>query len=726
MSRKFPKIVFLFPVLAVLGAAALLLVRPHRPNVLLITVDTLRADHLGCYGYALAQTPHIDALAAAGTLFSECSAATPITLPSHSSILTGLWPPAHGVRDNGTYVLADKAVTLAERLKIAGYETRAFVSAVVLARRYGLDQGFDSYDDDLWSEKDPKLFMIRERKAPRTIDRVVEWFEAWKAEKKRKPFFTWVHLFDPHQPDTPPAWARALAPTPYDAEIASADRELGRLFDALKEAGVLDDTIIVFTADHGESLGEHGEKTHAIFIYRATIHVPLIIRWPGKYPAGKKVASPVRSVDIVPTVLAALRLKGAAETQGVDLAPAANGRDFPADLPRYSESRLSELGFGMAPLYGIRVGTWSYIRAPRPELYDLRADPDEKNNIFAANASQAARLEDDLKRAFADCASRAIESRPRALNRETMEMLQSLGYLAPAGVRESLGGMDPKDGIGIYTALEDARHAMQRREWIPAEKTLREILAKVPRNVSARNILALLLTQSGRMAQAREEYLRSLADDPGQARVYLQLGHIALLENKMDEARRNFARASDISPGFVEAYSDMGLVEVLAGNPVQAREWYDKAVAVDPDFPAVYRRVGDLYYERGDFASALVQYEEAAAKSPDDFRSLVQAGNCLRRLGRPGKAEVDFLKAAQAGRKSWVPYYNLACLYALGGDTGRSAAAMRQSLKRGFNSLTLLTGDADLSALRRSSEYPPILKTVQERRHDVEIDEDGL
>jgi Tfp pilus assembly protein PilF len=248
--------------------------------------------------------------------------------------------------------------------------------------------------------------------------------------------------------------------------------------------------------------------------------------------------------------------------------------------------------------------------------------------------------------------------------------------------------------------------------------------AKIPRNVSARNILALLLTQSGRMAQAREEYLRSLADDPGQARVFLQLGHIALLENKMDEARRNFARAADLSPGFVEAYSDMGLVEVLAGNPAKAREWYDKAVAVNPDFPAVYRRVGDLYYERGDFAAALAQYDEAAAKAPDDFRSLVQAGNCLRRLGRPGKAEEYFLKAAQAGRKSWVPHYNLACLHAVGGDAARAAGALRQALKRGFNSLSLLTGDPDLDVLRRSLFYSKILKAVQERRHDVEIDED--
>ncbi|MGD0783115.1 MAG: sulfatase-like hydrolase/transferase, partial [Candidatus Aminicenantales bacterium] len=691
MFHAFMKRLALLSAVAAAGAGtALLLLHPHRPNVLLITVDTLRADHLGCYGYALAQTPCLDALAAEGTLFRDCAASAPITLVSHSTILTGLWPPAHGVRDNGTYTLGEKAVTLAERLKAAGFETRAFVSAVVLSRRYGLNQGFDSYDDDLWAENDPKMFMIRERKAPRTIDRVMDWFGTWKAEKKRAPFFTWIHLFDPHQPNTPPAWARALAPTPYDAEIALADRELGRLFDALKDAGVLDDTLVVFTADHGESLGEHGEKTHGIFIYEATIHVPLIIRWPRMFPRGQTVADPVRHVDIVPTILSALRLPGSKETQGVDLGPAARGRAFPSGLPRYSESRLSELGFGMAPLYGIRLGTWTYIRAPRPELYDLQADPRETSNVFAANPSVAARLEDELNRTLADCAPRAVESRPQSLNRETMEMLQSLGYLAPAGARQSMGGMDPKDGIGIYTALEDARHAIQRKEWIPAEKQLREVLAKAPGNVSARNILALLLIQTARLAQARDEYLRSLADDPGQARVDVQLGHIALLENKLDEAQSYFVRAADVSPGFVEAYDEMGLIEVLRGNPAKAREWYDKVLAIDPDFPAVYRRVGDLYYERGDFAAALAQYETAAAKSPDDFRSLVQAGNCQRRLGRPGKAEEDFLRAARARKSSWVPHYNLACLYALGGNPSRSAEAFRQALKHGFNSLALL------------------------------------
>src|SRR5262249_8270931 len=255
--------------------------RRHRPNVLVVTVDTLRADRLGCYGFGLAQTPAIDRLANEGVRCTDAATSAPITLPAHSSIMTGLYPPAHGVRDNGNYALAPEAVTLAERLEAAGYRTGAFVSAAVLTRRYGLDQGFEVYDDDLWTEDEPELFMVRERPAARTADRALAWLDDWRKNVPGRPFFMWIHFFDPHQPyKVRSADLAALAPTPYDAEVAEADRGVGRLIEWLRRRGLLDDTLVVFTADHGESLDEHGEPTHGIFIYDATIHVPLIWRLP--------------------------------------------------------------------------------------------------------------------------------------------------------------------------------------------------------------------------------------------------------------------------------------------------------------------------------------------------------------------------------------------------------------------------------------------------------------
>ena len=279
----------------------------QRPNVLLITIDTLRADRLGCYGYGLAHTPAVDGLAREGVRCTDAATSAPITLPAHTSIMTGLYPPAHGVRDNGNYALAPEATTLAERLKAAGWRTGAFVSAAVLARRYGLDQGFEVYDDDLWAEDEPEMFMIRERPASRTADRVLAWLE--EGQKTRQPFFLWVHFFDPHQPYNLRSFdLAAMTATPYDAEIAEADRGVGRLIDWLREHGQLDDTLVVLTADHGESLGEHGEPTHGVFIYDATIHVPLIWRLPHVFPPGETYGGPVRHIDIVPTILAILDL----------------------------------------------------------------------------------------------------------------------------------------------------------------------------------------------------------------------------------------------------------------------------------------------------------------------------------------------------------------------------------------------------------------------------------
>src|SRR5258706_737942 len=433
----------------------------RRPNVLIITIDTLRADHLGCYGFHLARTPAIDALSREGVRCANAISSAPITMPSHTSIFTGLFPPAHGVRDNGAYALGEDAVTLAERLRDAGYTTHAFVSALVLNRRYNLNQGFETYDDDLWAEDDPKLFMIRERQAPKTADRFLQWFGEWN-RSKAKPFFTWIHFFDPHQPYRPNSTDAALSVSPYDAEIAGVDRQIGRIVETLRANGQLDNTLLVLVADHGESLGEHGEQTHAIFVYDATVRVPLIIRYkPAFQPA--VYTNPVRSVDIVPTVLGILRLPGGDTTDGHDLGAALRGKEPAPQLPQYSESLLSEVGFGMAPLFAIRHDGYKYIRAPRPELYDLPNDPHELHNILPEFPRVGAKLDAELTQLTKDSSSHAVKAAASPMTRETEESLQALGYLAPHAERSSMQGMDPKDGLPIHNKLEEARHLAQRK-----------------------------------------------------------------------------------------------------------------------------------------------------------------------------------------------------------------------------------------------------------------------
>ena len=703
-------VVWLVLLLALIGCDR----APQHPNVVIVTFDTTRADHLGTYGFHLAHTPTIDRLAAEGVRFDNAIAAAPITAVSHSTIMTGLLPPAHGVRDNGSFALGDGAVTLAERFKAAGYETRAYVSAIVLNRRYRLDQGFDVYDDDLWGEDEPKLFMIRERPAADTIDRVLAWYNKRDAQAA-KPFFLWVHLFDPHEPHHPPGWTHAVTPTSYDASIAYADRELGRLIDTLRERGELDKTIFVFTADHGESLGEHGEKTHAIFTYRATTRVPLIVRYPPRFKAASVYAGPVRNMDIAPTLLDLAHLPGASETQGTDLTPLARGEVAAADLPQYSESKLAELGFGMAPLFAVRKGGFTFIRAPRPELYDLSKDPGETNNLYGDPAYQAKAdaLDVELEKMLKDSAAHEIAAQSSPMSKETMEALQSLGYLQGANDRASAAGIDPKDGIAVYNKLEEARHLAQQRKWPAAEKQLKALLAEMPRHFSARSVLALVEFKRGRYDDAKQQYLELLAQDPKQFRLYGMLGQIAMLQNHLDEAERYNTEALKVAPQFVEAMGQLGLIAMMRGDAQTAQHWYDEALKVDPSFPTLHRRLGDVYYERGEFAAALREYQEAYARQPRDLRSLLQAGASARRSGDVNLAEQLLRKAIVQKPNSWIARYNLACLIAQKGDADAAIAALEDAVARGMQYPMLLEQDEDWNDLRKEPRFEGILAKVR-------------
>ena len=692
------------------------LAEPPRPNVLLVTVDTCRADRIGCYGYGIARTPTMDALAAEGVRCTDAVTTAPITMPAHTSILTGLLPPAHGVRDNGAYALSDKAVTLAERLKGAGYDTAAFVSALVLNRRYNLTQGFDVYDDDLWAEDDPKLFMIRDRPAPKTAERVANWLEVWHEKAERKPFFLWVHFFDPHQPYESRAKNRHLIPTAYDAEIAQADEGLTRIVAAMKSLDLDQETFTIVTADHGESLGEHGEKTHAIFIYDATVHVPLIFHWPGALPSDTVYRGPVRCVDIMPTVLAALAVEGVDETQGVDLLPALRGEMPPPELPQYSESLLSELGFGMAPLYGVRLDGYKWIRAPKPELYNLRTDPQELNNLYGEKPEIAARLDERLSALLDESQRFALETERNPMDQETLEMLQALGYLANADDRSAAEGMDPKDGIGLYTKLEEARNQAQRGNYAECERLLRELLAIAPRHVSARNVLGLAVLRQGNPEVAEHEYRESLQIDPNQSRVLYMLGYIKLRQENYDEAVQFYQRALAITPKFAEAMVHLGFIAVQHGDRGGAKQWYDRALAIDPGFPRAHLAYADLLFVESDYPRALTYYERVLETTPNHFAALLQAGLCAQRTGDPDTATKYFDRARRLRPDSWIPPYNLACLKAVAGDADTALALLETALGKETGDSALLQAlrnDTDLTSLRGRTEFQALVKRAQ-------------
>jgi choline-sulfatase len=682
--------------------------RRERPNVLVVTIDTLRADRLGCYGFGLAHTPAIDALSEEGVRCTDVASSAPITLPAHCSIMTGLYPPAHGVRDNGNYALGPEAVTLAERLDAAGYRTGAFVSAAVLTRRYGLDQGFDTYDDDLWSEDEPPLFMIRERPAPRTTDRVLAWLGEWK-QRPSQPFFVWVHFFDPHQPYNlrSPDLA-ALAPTPYDAEIAEADRGVGRIVEWLRQERVLDRTLVVLTADHGESLDEHGEPTHGVFIYDATIQVPLVWRLPGVFPANTIYPGPVRHIDIVPTVLGVLGLPGGDGTQGTNLLAALQGRTPPPDLVQYSEARLAEEGFGMAPLFGVRHDGRKFIAAPRPELYDLRRDPRELTNLYPADPAVVRPLEETLEAVTADSAQRALTAQTRTIDRETEEMLRALGYLAPPEERAAMGGRDPKDGMVLYNKLQAARQLVQADRLDHAQALLGELIAAAPENVTARNLLAYVAVKRGDLEEAERQYVGSLEQQPRQHRIHGALGVLAMRRGDLDEAARRFHQALELSPSDVDAMSNLGFIDAVRGDDAGAQAWYERAIAVDPIYPHVHRRLADLFYDRKDYARALEYYRRVLAVLPEYFEVLIQAGNSARFLGDVPTAAAYYDQAGRVRADSWIPPYNLACLRALDGDPQAALVLLGRAVDLGFGGTKLLQTNEDFDTLRALPGWPEL------------------
>ena len=606
------------------------------PNVLLITVDTLRADHLGCYGYEQARTPHTDRLADEGVRVERAIAPTPLTLPSHTSILTGLEPPAHSVRGNGVFRVPDSVETLAEVLKAEGYQTRAFVSSDVLHHRFNLDQGFDGYEDDLSGEAKDALTQMQERSGEQTMDRVLQWLDKRTEPTSASPFFLWVHLFDPHAPYEPPEADAKLAATPYDGEIASADRQVGRLVKALEPNGVLDDTILVFTSDHGENLGEHQEATHAMFIYEATQRVPLIFRYPRKLPGGRVFDGPARSVDIMPTILS-LAGKTPTETQGADLSEALAGGPHSASPLQYSESFYPALILGMAHLEGVRKDAWTYIRAPRPELYDRRTDPGELRNLLEGGGSGAAKaraleLEAALTGVIEDSKRFASVAEASPLDPQTVAMLQALGYMGDSGAPEDLGGIDPKDGIQIVNEV-------RRGTGLPAgdcATVARAVVKRLPGYIHAWNILGECVQQTGDLKGAREAFLKSLSLQPKQPKVYLRLGDIDFSQSRNESARGHYAQALELLPDLVDANLAMARLNLREGRRDEAVRWYEKAVDADPKRAEAYLQLAELYFRKNELAEARTWYEKTllVERGTYTYMASLRAGDCALRLGR--------------------------------------------------------------------------------------------
>ncbi len=553
-------------------------------NIVLITMDTTRADHIGCYGRERAETPIIDRLAREGIRFEDAVSPVPMTLPSHSSILTGLDPISHGVRSNGTYSLKDEHATLAEILRDEGYETGGFVACFVLNARFGLNQGFDVYNDEVEAAPDAMVGgLTSERDAEQVSNAAVSWLQQ---RDKKKPFFMWAHFYDPHEPhELPAAYVSRFKDHVYDGEIAFVDAQIGRILDTLTSQGVNQQTIVIVTSDHGESQGEHNELTHTRFIYEATQHVPLILWSPSLWDGGVVVDDVVVGVvDIVPTVLDLLGVESEERFDGISLR---RSRENP-DRVVYIETMANYLDNGWAPLFGMRRHLDKYILAPKQEYYDLERDPHELTNRFGARSKRISASVQTLSEALAKRRESDVDIADMATNVEDLEpearqKLEALGYLGGDGPVATEGELqDPKDMMIVWQMVQDANKKSRHGQRKEALSQLLEAKVLAPHDHSIDRHLGILYMRLDRLAEAEESLERYLKVRSTNSSIHALIAQIMIKQKRFMEAKERLKTAYELSPENGVVLVAMGDLLAVVGNINKAQAYYEQALKVDP------------------------------------------------------------------------------------------------------------------------------------------------
>ncbi len=627
-------------------------------NLLLVTLDTTRADHLGIYGYTRARTSHIDRLAREGTRFEWAFSPAPLTLPAHASILTGLYPFVHGVRNNGNFYLDARFPTLATVLKKQGYRTAAFVSAFILDRRYGLARGFDTYDDTMQADTAQIVSLEAERRGDRTALALGAWLDAYAATRGAAPFFAWLHLYDPHEPyHAPPPFGPAFSDSPYDGEISFDDAIVASVMDRLQRLGLEDDTLVAIIGDHGESLGEHGEETHSMFVYDATIRVPFILRAPGVVPANRVVQQIVRATDLAPTVLDLLGAPRLETHGGRSLVALMRGEHDDTPPPAYAESLFPQLYMNWAPIRALREERWKFIDAPQAELYDTRSDGGEVRNLRDERPDTARALERQLQRLTGGETGQMSVGR---MDRETLEKLASLGYVGAGAepAREaSPSRVDPKEMIGVFNRLRDANRAVRERRFDDALPILREVLERDPRNAFAQLVMGSARMGMGDYTAAIAQYRRYLDLVPSSSYAHQWMAICYLRLEDKDGALREADAALAIDPHFSDARILKAGVLAGRGNHAAAVSELRAAVASDPSKAVIRLDLAKVLAEAGREDEAQAEYRAALDLRPEYTPALVGLGalyaqqsnydkatDCLRRALtlEPGNAEARF------------------------------------------------------------------------------------
>jgi arylsulfatase A-like enzyme/Tfp pilus assembly protein PilF len=631
----------------------------ERLNLLLVTLDTTRADHLGCYGDTAARTRHLDRLAAEGVRFERAYATAPITLPSHASLLTGLYPFEHGVRNNGNFYLADRYATIATVLKGQGYRTAAFVSAFILDRRYGLARGFDTYDDRMEGAQTQVVALEAERRGDRTALALAHWLETNATQPS--PFFAWLHLYDPHEPyRPPPPFREAFADRPYDGEIAFDDAAVASILDKLSALGALDRTLVAVVGDHGESLGDHGEETHSMFVYESAIRVPMILWRPGRLPAGLVVRQPVRGIDLAPTLLELLGAPALAAPDARSLVPLLEGKSAGHAPAAYAETLMPRFYMNWAPLRALIDERYKLIDAPRPELYDLTQDPLEAENRFAAQAQTAKAMREELDRLAGGSEGTMNVG---ALDREAVEKLAALGYIGAGSEPVPAAGVaprDPKDVIATFNRLRRANSAVRDRRFAEALPILHDVLREDPRNAFAQLVLGSALMGQREYKRAIEQYGKYLELVPTSSYAHQWAAICYLNLNDRDSALREADAALAIDPHFSDARVLRAGVLATRGRYEESIAELRQAVATDPAKPTIRLDLAKVLAEAGHQEEARAEYATALRQQPDFAPALVGLGALQAETGALDDAVRNLRRALEIDPRQAEARFNLA------------------------------------------------------------------
>jgi choline-sulfatase len=627
-------------------------------NVVVVTIDTLRPDHVQCYGYRNVQTPTLDSLARSGVLFEQAVAQAPLTPPSHASIFTGQYPTVHHVRNTGGFILPSSARPLAKILQEQGWDTAAFIGSAVLKKTFGFSQGFAVYDDQMPKPGPADQFREDpERRAGVVVDRAIRWLDA----QSGKPFFVWVHLYDPHLPYDPPSpFREQYNDHPYDGEIAYADRELGRLIGDLSKKAP-QNTIIAVLSDHGESLGDHGEYTHGVFVYDSTLRIVFLMSGPG-IPAGVRIKRQVRSIDFLPTLLELMGGKASEQVQGTSLVPAFSGKHTDAGVS-YAETLYPKINMGWAELRSIRTDRWKYVRAPRPELYDLARDPRETTNVIQQHPAEKERFESILSGLISSGGHGEAEKvETKLIDEQTAEELKSLGYMqtyTPTAYELTGQGIDPKDRTEVLKLIYEAENPAAKTRDARRLELMRRALAEDPSNPSLYYQLGGRFEKAGRYKEAMSLYRTALAKGVESGRLHSRIADLLLRQGKKDEAIAEYERAAQFNPSDLESQANLATAYMEKGRLGDADRVFKGILAVDPDDAPAQNGLGLVAVQRRDPQAARAYFTRAVQLDPDLLEAQLNLGLIYEMAGDRARArscfETFLAKASPAQYGTVIP-----------------------------------------------------------------------